>query len=52
MEPLKPIEYYSKETLDILKTMIPSAETLHKIMNPLCGICMAKRGRLWLQSHS
>lgn len=45
--------YYSKEIIDLLKTQLDtvSPETWHKIMNPLCGVCMAERGRALIEGR-
>lgn len=39
------IVWYTPETIALLKAYLPSPETMHKIMNPYCGQCMAERGR-------
>lgn len=38
--------YYVPELLDVLRQNLQmSPETWHKVMNPMCGTCMAERGR-------
>lgn len=39
------IVWYTPEALAGLEACLPSSETMHKIMNPYCGRCMAERGR-------
>ena len=46
------IVWFTPEIIEIAKKNLPSPETMHKIMNPMCGTCMAERGRRWLQSRS
>ena len=48
-KPSKPSVYFSPESLRALKAnTYMSPETLHKINNPFCGVCMAERGRAFL----
>lgn len=38
--------FFTPEVLEVLKRNVsPSDETLHKIMNPMCGRCMLERGQ-------
>jgi hypothetical protein len=46
------IEWYAPETIELLHQMLDSISpaTLHKMRNPLCGQCMAERGRQMIGS--
>lgn len=45
--------YYSKEILDLLHKQLEdiSPEIWHKMMNPMCGHCLAERGRALIEGR-
>jgi hypothetical protein len=45
--------YYSKEMIDLLHKQFDSIspETWHRMMNPMCGICMAERGKALIEGR-
>jgi hypothetical protein len=42
--------YYSPGLLKVLKEQLKDSEALHKMMNPMCGACLAERGREILEN--
>lgn len=44
--------YYSKELVELLHKQFEnmSLELWHKIMNPMCGTCLAERGRYIIEN--
>jgi len=47
------IIYYSKEMLAVLQEQMDaiSPETWHRIMNPMCGHCLAERGKALIEGR-